>query len=45
MVRAAGFEPAISAFQVRRGQPNSPTPCVGRGSGGELFGVAFIMVS
>lgn len=26
VVRAAGFEPAISAFQVRQGRPNSPTP-------------------
>ena len=32
MVRAAGFEPAISAFQARRGRPDSPTPCLGRGS-------------
>src|SRR5580698_5047107 len=32
MVRAAGFEPAISCFQDKRGRPDSPTPCLGRGS-------------
>ncbi len=32
MVRAARFELAVSCFQGKRGRPNSPTPCLGRGS-------------
>lgn len=31
LVRAAGFEPAFSAFRVRRGRPDSPTPLLRRG--------------
>ena len=42
MVWAAGFEPAISAFQARQGRPNSPTPSLGAGRGRSICASRFI---
>lgn len=42
LVRAAGFEPAFFWVRARRGQPNSPTPCLGLGLVG-LFALRLII--